>query len=120
MPSKNPTNFRHGGVGLFFKNSLPIKIRDDLSFEESIVVELKFGRCYIEVLPSIILLQSSWTSCQILPIYIPKSKMEIHMHLFLLGIDFSKTTNDMGVHQQTKLGLTTFVKSVKKQLKMPT
>ena len=39
-----PTNSRHGGVGLFFKNSLPIKIRDDLSFEESIVVELKFDR----------------------------------------------------------------------------
>ena len=42
--SKNPTNSRHGGVGLFLKNSLPIKIRDDLSFEELIVVELKFGR----------------------------------------------------------------------------
>ena len=44
VPSKNPINSRHGGVGLFFKNSLPIKIRDDLSFEESIAVELKFGR----------------------------------------------------------------------------
>ena len=93
-PLKIQQNARHGGVGLFFKNSLPIKIRDDLSFEESIVVELKiwskeiiFPRCYIEVLPSfIILLLSSWTSCQTLPIYIPKSKMKIHMHLFLLGI----------------------------------
>ena len=35
---------RHGGVGLFYKNSLPIKTRNDLSFEESIVVELNFGR----------------------------------------------------------------------------
>ena len=43
VPSKNPTNTRHGGVGLFFKNSLPIKIRNDLSFGESIVVELQFG-----------------------------------------------------------------------------
>ena len=42
--SKNPANTRHGGVGLFYKNSLPIKIRYDLSFDESIVVELKFGR----------------------------------------------------------------------------
>ena len=40
----NPTNTRHGGVGLFYKNSLPIKIRNDLSFDESIVVELHFGR----------------------------------------------------------------------------
>ena len=41
---QNPSNSRHGGVGLFFRNSLPIKIRYDLSFEESIVVERKFGR----------------------------------------------------------------------------
>ena len=44
VPSKNPTNSRHGGVGLFFKNVLPIKIRNELSFEESVVVELNFGR----------------------------------------------------------------------------
>ena len=35
---------KHGGVGLFYKNSLPVNIRRDLSFNESIVVELKFGR----------------------------------------------------------------------------
>ena len=40
--SKNPTNTRHGGVGLFY--SLPIKIRNYLSFDESIVIELNFGR----------------------------------------------------------------------------
>ena len=44
VSSQNPTHTRHGGVGLFFKNSLPIKIRNDLSFEESIVAELNFGR----------------------------------------------------------------------------
>ena len=44
VSSQNPTNTRHGGVGLFFKSSLPIEIRNDLSFEESIVVELNFGR----------------------------------------------------------------------------
>ena len=38
VSSQNPTNTRHGGVGLFFKNFLSIKIRNDLSFEESIVV----------------------------------------------------------------------------------
>ena len=44
VPSENPTNTRHGGVGLFYRNSLPIKIRNDLSFEDSIVAELNFGR----------------------------------------------------------------------------
>ena len=37
-------NTRHGGVGLFYKNSLPVIPRHDLSFNESIVIELKFGR----------------------------------------------------------------------------
>ena len=41
--SNNTTNNRDGGVGLFYKNSLPIKIRNDLSFEE-LIVELNFGR----------------------------------------------------------------------------
>ena len=44
MSVNNPANTRHGGVGLFFKNTLPIIIRNDLSFDESIVVELKFSR----------------------------------------------------------------------------
>ena len=44
VPANNPANTRHGGVGLFYKNSLPVIIRNDLSFNESIVVELKFGR----------------------------------------------------------------------------
>ena len=39
----NSLNQRHGGVGLLYKNSLPIKLRNDLAFQESIVVELKFG-----------------------------------------------------------------------------
>ena len=42
--SKNPTNTRHGGVALFYKKCIPIKIRNDLSFDESIVIELNFGR----------------------------------------------------------------------------
>ena len=44
MPASNPANARHGGVGLFFKNSLPVIVRGDLSFDESIVIEIKFGR----------------------------------------------------------------------------
>ena len=44
MHSKDPTNTRHGGVGLFYKDYLPIKIRNDLSFDESTVIELNFGR----------------------------------------------------------------------------
>ena len=44
VSANNPANTRHGGVGLFYKNSLPVEIRNDLSFNESIVIELKFGR----------------------------------------------------------------------------
>ena len=44
VPVNNPANTRRGGVGFFYKNSLPVVIRNDLSFDESIVVELKFGR----------------------------------------------------------------------------
>ena len=44
VPANNPANVRHDGVGLFFKNSLPVIVRNDLSFDESIVIELKFGR----------------------------------------------------------------------------
>ena len=43
-PANHPSNVKHGGVGLFYKNSLPVNVRRDLSFDESIVVELKFGR----------------------------------------------------------------------------
>ena len=59
--ANNPANTRHGGVGLFYKNSLPIVIRKDLSFEESIVAEIKYGRkkifllFYIEALLAITL-----------------------------------------------------------------
>ena len=44
IPRNNPLNVKHGGVGLFYKNTLPVKIRNDLSFDETIVLELKFGR----------------------------------------------------------------------------
>ena len=44
VPANNPSNFRHGRIGLFYKNSFPVIVRDDLSFEELIVIELKFGR----------------------------------------------------------------------------
>ena len=33
-----------GGVGIFYKETLPLKIRQDLSFEECIVTELSLGR----------------------------------------------------------------------------
>ena len=44
VTGRNPVSSRNGGVGLFYKNSLPVIVRNDLSFGESIVVELKFGR----------------------------------------------------------------------------
>ena len=40
----NPANSKNDGVGLFYKNSLPVIVRNDLFFDEFIVVELKFGR----------------------------------------------------------------------------
>ena len=40
----NPSGNKHGGVGLFYKNCLPVIVREDLSYEESLVIELKFGR----------------------------------------------------------------------------
>ena len=42
--SNKPDDTRHGGVGLYYKTSLPHKVRNDLAFDESIVVELNFGR----------------------------------------------------------------------------
>ena len=44
VSANNPANTRHGGVGLFYKNSLPVIVRNDLSFDESIALELNFGR----------------------------------------------------------------------------
>ena len=43
VPANNPANTRHGRVGLFYKDSLPVRLGNDLSFDESIVIELKFG-----------------------------------------------------------------------------
>ena len=44
VPANNPNDVPHGGVGLYYRNSLPAKVREDLSFDESIVLELKFRR----------------------------------------------------------------------------
>ena len=38
VPANHPSNMKHGGVGLFYKNSLPVNVRHDLSFNDSIVV----------------------------------------------------------------------------------
>ena len=49
--SKVTTSFRRivqvvkkGGVGIFYKESLPLRLRQDLAFDECIVAELNFGR----------------------------------------------------------------------------
>ena len=39
----HPSGDKKGGVGIFYKETLPLKIRDDLSFEECMVTELKCG-----------------------------------------------------------------------------
>ena len=43
----HPDGNRSGGVGIFYKESLPLKIRDDHSFNERIVCELNFGHKHI-------------------------------------------------------------------------
>ena len=75
---------RHGVVGLFYKYSLPIKTRKDLSFNASIVVELNFGRGMIFSTVLYRLRLNSQISYQILPIYIPKSKMKTYLQLSFL------------------------------------
>ena len=54
----HPDGIRSGGVGMFYKESLPLKIREDLSFNESIVCELIFGHKHI-FLQSCIEIQST-------------------------------------------------------------
>ena len=94
-----PGNTRHGGVGFFHKNSLEVIVSNDLSFDESIVVELKFGRkkIFFTVLcrsPSFKYLPNFVPSCQILKNYIQKFKLKILLELFLLVI--SKHTHSFG------------------------
>ena len=43
-PCNRPYGERNGGVGIFYKETLPLRIRHDLSFDECIVSELVFGR----------------------------------------------------------------------------
>ena len=42
--ANHPSYSAHGGVGIYYKSSLPLIVRNDLSFEETIVAELKFKR----------------------------------------------------------------------------
>ena len=89
VPANNPANTRHGGVGLFYRNTLPIMIRDDLSFDETIVVELKFGRkkysslSCTEVPPLTMLPLNFEHFCQILRICIPKLRLKTLLQRFL-------------------------------------
>ena len=46
-PLNSPDGGKNGGVGLFYKESLPLKIRYDLSFNECLVTEMVFGRKHI-------------------------------------------------------------------------
>ena len=44
ISKNNPNDSRHGGVGIFYKNTLSLIIRNDLSFNETLVLELRFGK----------------------------------------------------------------------------
>ena len=43
-PANHPDDTARGGVGLLYKDTLPLTLRHDLAFSESIVAELNFGR----------------------------------------------------------------------------
>ena len=43
ISANHPDNTRRGGVGIFYKNSLPLTPRYDLAFQESLVVELNLN-----------------------------------------------------------------------------
>ena len=78
VPANNPANVRHGG--------------DDLSFDESIVIEIKFGRkkmfllSYIEVLLLTIPRLNSKSFCQILKNCIQKFNVKTLLQHFTLAI----------------------------------
>jgi len=44
ISSNNPNNTRTGGVGLLYRSSLSVKVRNDLSFPESLVIEILIGK----------------------------------------------------------------------------
>ena len=44
ISQNNPDGSKNGGVGMFYKETLPFKIRHDLLFDECLVSELNFGR----------------------------------------------------------------------------
>ena len=43
-PLNHPDGKKSGGVGIFYKETLPLRVREDLSFDECLVSELTFGR----------------------------------------------------------------------------
>ena len=43
-PLNHPDGRKSGGVGIFYKDTLPLRVRNDLSFSECLVTELSFGR----------------------------------------------------------------------------
>ena len=44
VPLNHPSGNKRGGVGIFYKENLPLKIRKDLSFDECLVCEVLIGK----------------------------------------------------------------------------
>ena len=42
--ANHPDDVSRGGVGVYYKDSLPVVVREDLPFDECLVLELKFPR----------------------------------------------------------------------------
>ena len=90
IPANNPANSKNGGVGLFYKNSLPVAIHKDLSFDESNLAKFwpkkKISLSYIDLRLLTIPLLNSKTFFQTLKIYIQTLKQKILLQCFLLVI----------------------------------
>ena len=92
VPASQPDDAPHGDVGLFYKDSLPVIVRKDLAFDESIVLELKFQRkkfsllFYIGALLTNINLQSLKNSSLISKHCTPISNPKNRTPCFLLAI----------------------------------
>ena len=104
ISANHPSGNSRGGVGLFYKSCLPVIHRRDLAFDESIVIELKFGRkknifhCAIVLLQNMVQqnLHFSYLSSKIC---IQKSWLKIHMLLFsqVISLDILSSGGQMGI-----------------------
>ena len=93
ISSNNQRNTKHGGVGIFYRNSLPIIVRNDLSFPESLVVEIGIGKkrysflLFIEALQTNMVFLNLMHFYKIFVLYMPilkKKSLLLYISLVIL------------------------------------